>query len=352
MRILNFKKFTNWEYWPSYMFYIPVVPYALLLAIKSRSFGFFSAVNPAIEGSGNGLESKYETIQLLPEKYKPKTIFIKNESTFSNISPNLINENIDYPLIIKPDIGFRGLLVKKINSENELKDYISKYNSINLIIQEFIEYKNECGIFYYKLPNSKSGEITSITLKRYMTITGDGSTTLLQLILNDKRACRYTNLLSELNKDKLNTIPTKNKNIVLSMIGNHSKGTQFINGNNLISKELVNFFDKLNSEIPGWYYGRVDIKYNDFNELLKGENLKIIEINGVISEPTHIYDANNGTYFDALISIKNHWKIIYQIGVQNKKLKNSSFTNLKYFINLYFTYKKYLKKIRYLSSSC
>jgi len=86
----NFKKIRNWEYWPSYMFYIPVVPYAFYLALKSRSFGFFSAVNPAIKGSGNGLESKYETVQLLPKKYKPTSIYIKIASNNpENILPQL-----------------------------------------------------------------------------------------------------------------------------------------------------------------------------------------------------------------------------------------------------------------------
>jgi len=84
--------------------------------------------------------------------------------------------------------------------------------------------------------------------------------------------------------------------------------------------------------------------------LIKGENLKIIEINGIISEPTHIYDASKGTYFKALKSIKDHWKIVYLIGVQNKKLNSIKYTNLKYFIKLYFNYKKYLKKVRELST--
>tara|TARA_R110001583_G_scaffold145635_2_gene297620 strand:- start:55087 stop:56145 length:1059 start_codon:yes stop_codon:yes gene_type:complete len=351
MAILNLRKIINWEYWPSYMFYIPVVPYACYLAIKSRSFGFFSAVNPAIEGSGNGLESKYNTIQLVPEVYKPKTIFIKTSDTLSTILLKINTHPINFPLIIKPDIGFRGLLVKKVNSENELKEYVNKYNSIDLIIQEFIEFKNECGIFYYKIPGEKTGTITSITLKKYLTVIGDGNSSLKELIANDNRAKIYSELISELNKDKLNTIPLNNEEIILNIIGNHSKGTQFINGNYLITPELTTFFDNLSTTIQGWYYGRVDIKYNNFDELIKGENLKIIEINGIISEPTHIYDASKGTYFEALKAIKDHWKIVYLIGVQNKKLNNIKYTNLKYFIKLYFNYKRYLKKVSDLSTN-
>ena len=350
MKFLNSKKFTNWEYWPSYMFYVPVVPYALYLAIKSRSFGFFSAVNPAIEGSGNGLESKYKTVQLVPKKYSPETIFVKKGETIEDVLPKILIHHIKFPLIIKPDIGFRGLLVKKINSEEELSAYIKKYNSINLIVQELIDYNNECGIFYYKIPGENKGSITSITLKKYLTVVGDGKSTLLELIKNDKRAKVYIQLISELNKDKLATVPSESEEIILNIIGNHSKGTQFINGNHLISEELIEILDDLSSNIEGWHYGRVDIKYKSFNELLKGQNFKIIEINGIISEPTHIYDASSVSYLSALKAIKDHWKLAYIIGVHNHKSNNIPYTNLKYLINLYSNYKKYLKKVSDLNS--
>ncbi len=351
MKGIGFKKYTNWEYWPSYMFYVPVVPYAFYLALKSRSFGFFSAVNPAIEGSGNGFESKYDTVQLIPTKYRPKTIFIKIGAELNEILPLIRKNNIQFPLIIKPDIGFRGLLVQKINTEDELYQYLHKYNSINLIIQEFIEYKNECGIFYYRLPGEKTGKITSITLKKYLTVLGDGKSTLLELIINDDRAKIYTSLISEINKDKLQTIPQEGKEIILNIIGNHSKGTQFIDGNHLINSDLISFFDTISNNIPGWFFGRVDIKYNSLEELTKGENLKIIEINGIISEPTHIYDAEKGSYFKALKAIKNHWKLVYQIGVKNHQLKSGNYTNLSFLIGLYFNYKKYLKKVKILSTN-
>ena len=347
--MLNLKK-VKWEYWPSYMFYIPVVPYALYLAIKSRSFGFFSAVNPAIEGSGNGLESKYNTIQLIPTKYKPKTVFIKTGDDMNKVVNKISSKSIKYPLIIKPDIGFRGLLVKKIDSAEALEIYLKKYNSINLIIQEFIELKNECGIFYHRIPDEKTGNITSITLKKYLSVIGNGKSSILDLIKNDDRAILYLELISEINKNKLQIIPKNNEEIVLNIIGNHSKGTQFIDGNHLISPILTKLFDAIGKEIEGWNYGRIDIKYNTFEELLQGENFKIIEINGIISEPTHIYDASKGTYFKALKAIKDHWNLIYKIGVKNKKLYNMKFTDLKYFIELYFNYKKYLKKVAQLST--
>lgn len=342
--------FKNWEYWPSKMFYVPLLPYGFYLMLKSKSVGFFSATNPAIEGSGNGMESKYKTIELLPDYCKPISIYISENQEIRTVISEIDNLNLKYPLIIKPDIGFRGLLVKKINSEAELKNYVTKYNSINLILQEFVEYPNECGIFYHKLPNQSKGTITSLTLKKYLSVLGDGSSTLEKLIRTNKRAQNYLDSIIEINKSKLNSIIPKNEEFVLNVIGNHSKGTQFINGNHLISKELNLVMDKLSSEITGWNYGRIDIKYNCFEELLKGENFKILEINGIIAEPTHIYDASKGTYFYALLEIKKHWKLMYVIGNLNKKIHNTPFSNMRYMIDEYIKYKKYLKKVQKLSA--
>lgn len=343
--------FKNWEYWPSKMFYLPLIPYGFYLMLKSKSVGFFSATNPAITGSGNGLESKFKTIELLPTYCKPISIFIPENENFTTVVSKINEKQLKYPLIIKPDIGFRGLLVKKINSEVELLTYINKYNSINLILQEFIDFKNECGIFYHKLPNKTTGNITSLTLKKYLSVIGDGVSTVKTLIHSNERAKKYLKTILELNKSNLSIVPLKNEELVLNVIGNHSKGTQFINGNHLISKELILVLDKLNADIKGWNYGRLDIKYNSFEELLKGENFKVLEINGIIAEPTHMYDASKGSYFKALLEIKKHWELIYEIGNLNKQLNNASFTNFSYLITEYKKYKQYLKKVETLSTT-
>jgi hypothetical protein len=344
-------KFKNWEYWPSYLFYIPLLPYAFYLAIKTRSFAFFYAANPGIEESGNGLESKFGTLLKIPEKYIPKSILIKPEDTFDIIVKNIELSKIDFPLIIKPDIGFRGLLVKKINSRDDLSSYLNKYQATNLIVQEYVNLKNECGIFYYKIPGKSKGVITSITLKKYLTVTGNGVSTIEELIKSDKRASIYYNLLKPILKDTIKYIPKKNEKKVLTVIGNHSKGTQFIDGNHLISEELEVAFDEICNQIKGWYYGRIDLKYDTFEELIQLNNFKIIEVNGIISEPTHIYDASTGTYLKALFEIKKHWAILSEISKRNKKRNEGDYKGFKYLINLYFRYKKYLKFIQTLTTN-
>ncbi|WP_334057218.1 D-alanine--D-alanine ligase [Polaribacter sp. P097] len=335
----------NWEYWPSSFFYLPNLPYAFYLATKAKHPAFFSVANPSIKSSGNGTESKFETLNLIPTNYKPKTILHKSTDGILDTLKQLVEEKIEYPLIAKPDIGFRGLLVKKIENEFELKSYIQKYD-INIIIQEYINYKNECGIFYHRHPNEEKGAITSITLKKFLNITGDGSSTLLSLILKNQRASLYLDILKNKAHLNLNRVLDKNEELVLSVIGNHSKGTQFVNGNHLITKQLEATFDDLSKSIKGWFYGRIDLKYNDFSEVENGENFKILEINGIISEPTHIYDAQNSTYFKALKSIRNHWKYLYNISMINHQENKIPYKSSREFINEIVELRTYTKKVK------
>ena len=343
-------KALNWEHWPAAFFYVPNIPFAFYLAAKAKHSTFFSAANPSIKSSGNGTESKSRTMELVPIKYRPISVLHKATHCFSSTLNAIKKEHIQFPLIAKPDIGYRGLLVKKINTEIELKNYLKKY-PIDIIIEEFLEFKNECGIFYHRNPNEKKGKISSITLKKFLTVAGDGESTLKELISKNSRAKLYLNLLLEIHQNKLQSVPKNKEKIELSVIGNHSKGTQFICGNNLISKKLEQTFDELSNTISGWYYGRIDIKYNSFEELENGENFKILEINGILAEPTHMYDTENYTYFQALKAIRTHWKSLYEIATINHKMNDVPYKSAHKFINEMFELRAHKKKITQYSKN-
>jgi len=343
MRLLKFK---NWEHWPSYLFYLPNIPYAAYYTLKAGNLVFFSATNPAIKHSGNGSESKFTTTELIPTAYKPISIFIDADQSIKKTIKSVEQNTIKFPLIIKPNIGFRGLLVEKINTETELINYLTQYKKIDLIIQEFISYKNECGIFYHKIPNETKGKITSITLKKYPTVTGDGTSTLEELISKNKRAQLYTAILEKLHSKNYSLVIPKGEEFILNTIGNHSKGTQFINGNHLITTKLESAVDTIFQQIPDIYYGRFDLKYNSIEELLQLKHFKIIEINGIISEPTHIYDPNNITYFKALKEIRKHWKLIYKIATTNHKINHVKYDKIGDFLNSLKQLKKYTDQIK------
>jgi hypothetical protein len=148
----------------------------------------------------------------------------------------------------------------------------------------------------------------------------------------------------------MDEIPLKNRTMILSEIGNHSKGTQFLTGNHLISNSLESVFDKLNHQIDGWYYGRIDLKYKSWEELLEDKNFKIVEINGVMSEPTHIYDATSGaTFFDAVRTIKDNWKIMDKIALKIHLKYNAAYPKLLPFVKNMIDLRKHAKALKKLN---
>ncbi len=317
--------------------------------MKAKNLIFFLATNPVIRYSGSGTESKYKTVLLIPEKYRPKTVFIKADEDFNYVKSSIKKAEIAFPLIAKPDIGFRGFLVQKINDSDALKKYLQK-NDIDILVQEYVDYTNECGILYARIPGEEKGRITSVTLKKFLTITGDGTSNLSDLILQDQRARVYYDYLKTIHKDHMDTIPKKGIEKVISVIGNHAKGTQFINGNHLIDDELVTTIDTFSKQIDGWFYGRLDIKYDTFEKVKKGENFKVLEINGIIAEPTHIYDPTSGaTYFDALKELKKHWSIMNDIAISNHKFNKVKYPKLMPYLKDIAWLRTYSKKLKRLN---
>ena len=344
-----FVKLTEWEHWPTPAFYLPLVPFFLIKILRAPKPLYFLDTNPGIHLSGIGTESKYKTLLKVPEKFRPKSLLIEKETAFNIVQNRLKEAGITYPLIAKPDKGFRGYLVKLIENEAGLKIYLDKFGE-EVLIQEFIPYTDELGIFYYRMPGETSGHITSVTLKKFTTLTGNGIDTLEQLIKKDDRAFLYDEIFRKIQKENYKKVYPAGEKIILSLIGNHSKGTRFINGNHLIDDLLENRINLIAGQIDGWFYGRLDIKFKDYDDFLAGKNFKILEVNGIISEPTHIYDASHpeASFRKAIRSVKYHWKILDKIARKNHKL-NPNPIKLSDFIKELTFLRKYSKKIKSLN---
>jgi len=301
------------------MFYGPMVPLFCWMALKYRHLCFFTTANPMIFTGGTGMESKYKTLLLIPSQFRPTTIFVPAGQSLELVTQEITQLQLQYPLILKPDVGYRGLLVSLVKAEDELATLLRTYQ-VDFIIQEFIPYPEEFGVLYHRFPNQAKGRISSVTLKDFLHIYGDGVSTVEMLM---KRKSRTSLQLARLATEQLallNSIPPKGKKVYLGKIGNHSRGTTFLNGNHLIDQQLIDTFDQISSQINGFFYGRFDVKCPGVEELKLGKHIKIIEINGVLAEPAHIYDPLKSNYWKALRDIAQHWLLIGRIGSESHEM--------------------------------
>ena len=262
------------------------------------------------------MESKKEIYDLIPSEYYPKTLLIEPTETLEAIQEKIKEAAIEFPLISKPDIGLRGTAVKKIHNKQELAAYFSKAN-FNVLIQSLIPYENEIGLFYVKLPN-QPGKITGIVAKEFMILTGNGKNTIRELLHEDKRYLLQLEVLEEEYKDKLNTILSEGETINLVPYGNHCRGTKFVDASHEITPEMIESFNIICSQINGFHFGRMDIMYHSYEDLAQGKNFQIVEINGAISEPTHMYDPKHSLWF-GWKELTRHFHYMYVISKHNRK---------------------------------
>lgn len=320
-------RLTHWEFWPMWAVYLPCIFYYFWISLKSRSFGFFKAVNPAIVHGGMTLEDKHFVNQLLPQRYRAKSFLVTSGTTHDAVE-NIIKENeLNYPVILKPNNGCRGRNVELIRTRENGKRYIRDYGNEDLLLEEYIDFPNEIGVFYIRFPHEKKGFISGIVEKKGIMVTGDGRQTLKELI---KYNLRYHAFYSEIFLDGQhngNYIPNENEQLLVSSIGNHARGATFYDASDKISSKLTELFNEICSSVKGFHYGRFDVKFNTWEELENGENFKIIELNGAASEPTFIYDPGH-SYFFAIKEIMKHWDYMYTIAKLNKQ-RGHHFTNIE-----------------------
>lgn len=310
-------KIFNWEYWPFSVLYAPIYIYWFYMAAKSRSFFFFSTSNPSIRNAGFLMESKKEIYDIMPQQYYPKTILVHLGDDFLAIQMELIQKGLLLPLIAKPDIGMKGLQVKVLRNNEDILTYLSS-SKVDFLLQDFVTFENEVGIFYYRIPGESKGNISGIVGKEFLTVVGDGVSTIEDLLKQNDRFLLQLEVLRKSYGDGLQKVLSLSELHTLVPYGNHSRGAKFIDLTNLIDTQLTETIDEICQSIPEFYYGRLDIKYNTWQELKAGKNLSIIEVNGAGSEPTHMYDPKNSVFF-AWKEIIRHWDILFKISIINKK---------------------------------
>jgi len=310
-------KITHWEYWEYQILYFPLIPVWFYLCIKARSFGFFNAANPKIKNGGFLMESKKSIYDMLPKNSYPKTLFFQPKTTIETLKYELSKQQLVFPLIAKPDIGLKGLGVKKIENIQELHHY-SSLIPIDFLVQEFINFEKEVGVFYVKFSNEKKGFISGIVQKEFMTVFGNGTKTILELIEENPRYQFQIKALKHNYGDTLNQILKNGEIFNLVPYGNHARGAKFTNGSHLITIKLTETINTFFNKIPEFYFGRLDIKYNNWNDLENGNNFSIIELNAAGSEPTHIYDPDQSVFF-AWKELIRHFRYLNKISIENHK---------------------------------
>jgi membrane protein DedA with SNARE-associated domain len=317
-----FGRWHRWEFWPPWLFYPPVGLFYLWFAIKHRGLTLPTAANPGMFSGGLVGESKAATLRELaatsPEVTAEAHLLegATPEERFQRFQKVCQQRSIPLPLVLKPDMGQRGNGVKVVRSVEEARAYLEGVDA-PVVLQRYAPGPKEAGVFYYRFPHEPAGHIFAITEKVFPVLTGDGRSTVEQLIQRDARAryvaplylCRFAHRRHE--------VLAPGQELKLVETGNHAQGCVFLDGWRLHSPALEAAIDRIAQRLNGFYIGRFDLRYASEDDLRQGRNFLIVELNGAASEATSIYDPRN-TLTAAYRVLFRQWALVFAIGAANR----------------------------------
>jgi membrane protein DedA with SNARE-associated domain len=318
----RWRRWTRWEFWPVWLFEVPVVLYVLALGLRHRSLTLFTAANPAIPAGGFLGESKSRILAGVaagsPERVARFARIDAGgdaEGRRERARRFMVEEGLDFPVVVKPDVGQRGAGVRVVRSEEDLDAALAGGAARDLVVQEYVP-GVELGVFYVRRPSEERGRIFSITGKELVGVVGDGRRSLEELILADERAvCMAPTFLAR-HAGRLAEVPAAGERVELVEIGNHCQGALFTDAGAVKTPELEAAVERLSRGFSGFYFGRYDLRAPTLDDFRAGRGFKVLELNGVTSEATSIYDPSAGL-FAGYRTLFAQWRLAFAVGAEN-----------------------------------
>ena len=253
----------------------------------------------------------------LPPHLVPRTIYIMHDWPFEEVMRKIKDAGFDFPFIVKPDVGMKGILFRKIDTEEQLTRYHERI-PVEYIVQDLVELPVEVSVFYYRFPWEQKGIVSGFIDKELLQVKGDGNSTLKSLIEKHPRAKFRMEEMEHRHGHRFDRVLPVGEVFYLSYAGNHNRGAHFTNLYREIDENLHRVFDELSHYTDKFYYGRYDIKTTSIEDLKQGKNFLILEFNGCGAEPNHIYDCDM-SIGRAYATILQHWKALYLISRYNHR---------------------------------
>ena len=305
----------HWEFWPMWAFYPLLVLSIIWLGLRRGGVTAFTAVNPAMPLGGLLGESKSDILdglagigEALPawRRLPPGS----PDGRLDALRRFLKDEDLNYPAVLKPDTGERGRGIAVARSEADASAFFDATPGPALA-QEYVS-GEEYGVFWARHPGRRDGHVFSITHKVRPTVTGDGTSTLERLILSDPRAVALARVYTREHADASKRTPAAGEVVELTEVGAHSRGTIFLDANDLHTPDLEQAMNQISTAYDGFDFGRFDVRVPSAEALQCGNGLRVLEVNGVTSEATHMYDPRYG-FFAAHGILRRQWAMAFEL---------------------------------------
>ncbi len=193
------RKVAKAERIPPALFYVPLVLNWIWLGLRHRCLTLPTAANPKIFTGGMWGETKSSYLDDVAPDERPwiaKYVVVDRPAGAADPADEtaralaaLEAAGLGFPLIAKPDIGWHGHGVRRIDDRAQLEDYVAKFpDGHAIMLQRFVPYVAEAAVLYSRLPGEATGRVQSLTLRYFPHVVGNGRMTVRELIACDPRA--------------------------------------------------------------------------------------------------------------------------------------------------------------------
>lgn len=281
---------------PKWVICIPIVVQWLWLGVRHGSFSLPTAANPRITAGGMVGEGKLEYFSGMGPVARAATarhcgLRVEEGLTCDALRQTLTQAGLDFPLVVKPDLGLCGHGVRRIDGLHELRRYVEQFPlGETIVLQEYLPQDGEAGIFYARDPATGEGRLIGLALREFPRVTGDGVRCVGSLIAADPRARRTAASRWHDCTHDASYVPAPGEVVRLSTIGSTRVGALYRDGQDLVTPELTRAVDAIARDMQDFHFGRFDVRFESTHELAAGRGLRIMEVNGAGSEAIQAWD--------------------------------------------------------------
>lgn len=304
---------------PKWLICVPLVVQWIGLAIRYRSATLPSAANPCLTSGGLVGEGKLEYFNgmgVVGRKFIAGycAVLAGSDRSINELAQLLADASLEFPLVVKPDLGLCGHGVRRVDSLGALQHYLARFpENETIVIQTYIPHEYEAGIFYARHPGSDRGEIIGLALRYFARVTGDGHHSVADLIAADTRCRRAVTTGEHDCMVSLERIPAVGEVVRLATVGSTRVGGLYRDGAIHITPQLTAAIDAVARDMPSFHCGRFDVRFASFSALEEGEDFVIMEINGAGSEAIQAWDPDLDL-FTAFRIIFAKQRVLFSIG--------------------------------------
>lgn len=280
----------HFEFWHPRVFELPYYLYLLSMCARYRlPIRHLAKANYALDHGELGLGSKYSTQMEFDQTHFLPTLLLKHSAGAATLKGQLreFASEHGYPLILKPDNGAVGKGIVKLKNYSTAETAVERLHG-DYLLQSFTPHPDEYGVFYVR--QNGIGRITGINKKHFPCVVGNGQATLQQLaIAHPRYSPNWQLFLRYLDTEEVLATDIER---TLSFIGSHTMGCMFTDDTDLLTPQLERAICAVCDSQPGFNFGRLDIKTENQSAFQRGD-ITVIEVNGIASLPTHMFDPNN-----------------------------------------------------------